>query len=116
MPWPEVRRQSLMARLGDRVHHTVGTDCDDPVDLFQRDLDRTESPGPIGRDRFDDVADESPILRSAGGKARRLVAAPHDTVGGPLDILDLVAVGDRLVAGEVKYPRTFSPEGRGDRK
>ena len=46
----------------------------------------------IGLDRLDDVADKGAVLRPARREARRLVAAPHDAVGGVLDVGDLVAV------------------------
>jgi len=50
---------------------------------------------------LDDVAGKAAVLRAARGKAGRLVAAPDDDVGGGLDVLDAVAVGKVLVAGEV---------------
>ena len=54
--------------------------------------------------------------RSCGRKARRHVAAPHDAVGGVLDLLDLVAVLDELVAGEIEHPGAAGAEFRADRE
>jgi len=40
----------------------------------------------IHLDRFDDIADKGEILPAAESKARSLVAAPRDAIGGVLDI------------------------------
>ena len=105
-----------MARLGDGGHHAVGADGDDAVDRRQRDHDRPECAAAIGLDRLDNVADKGAVLRPVRRKARRLVAAPHDAVGGVLDLLDFVAVLYELVAGEIEHPRAARAERRADRE
>ncbi len=91
------------ARPRDRRHHAVGADRDHAIDLAERDRRLAERARAIGIDRRHDVADESPVLRTLGAKAGRLVAAPDDDVGRALDLLDLVAVDDALVAGEIDH-------------
>src|SRR6266852_8778261 len=116
VPRAEIALKGGAARLGDRGHHPVGADCDDAVDLRQRDLDRAQGALAISLDPRDDVADKGAVLRAAGRETRRLVAAPHDAVGGALDIGDPVAVLELLVAGEIKDARALGPKRRADRK
>src|SRR6266851_1115860 len=116
VPRAEIVLKGGAARLGDRGHHPVGADCDDAVDLRQRDLDRPQGALAIGLDRRDYVADKRAVLLPPRRKARRLVAAPHDAVGGALDICDPVAVLELLVAGEIEDARALGPERRADRE
>src|SRR6478752_7052880 len=104
--------EASAAGLGHRRHHAVRADRDDAVDLAERKLDRPERAGTIGLDRLHDIADKPHVLRSAWRETGRLVAAPHDAVGGALNIGYLVAVFDLLVAGEVEDARALGPERR----
>ena len=61
-------------------------------------------------------SEKGAVLRPAGHKARRLVAAPRDAIGGVLDLIDLVAVLHQLVAGEIQHPRAAGAERRADRE
>ena len=104
MTRPEIVLQARPACLGHSVHHAVGADRDDPVDGIERDLDRTERARPVGLDPLHDIADKGKVLRTPGCEAGWLVAAPDDLVGGALDVFDPVAVGNGLVASDVKHP------------
>ncbi len=53
----------------------------------------------------DDVADEAAVLRPARREAGRFVAAPDHHVGGGFDLVELVAIDELLVAGEVEHAR-----------
>jgi hypothetical protein len=55
--------QNAIPRFRHRVHHAVGTDRDNAIDLVKRDRQRAELTGAIGRDRFDDIGDNGSILR-----------------------------------------------------
>ena len=85
---PEILLEAHAARLGDRVHHAVGADREDPVDGIERDLDRTERARTVGLDSLDDIADKGKVLPAPRGEARRLVAAPDDLISGALDVGD----------------------------
>ncbi len=87
-----------------RRHHAVGADGDDAV--------RCRTAGSAARRAAPARRPAWPATmlptkaRSCGAsrrEARRLVAAPDDDVGGGLDLVDLVAVDDLLVAGEVEH-------------
>ena len=99
---------SMPSRVLDRRHHAVGADRDHAVDLAERDRHVPERARAVGVERRDDVADEGLVARAVGAEARRLVAAPHDDVGGALDLLDLVAVDRALVAGEIDRRLPFA--------
>src|SRR5580704_3154838 len=106
----EIALQPRLARLGDSGHHSVRADRDDAVNRRERDLNQSQRAPAIGLDRLDDVADKGEVLRAARCKPRRLVAAPHDAVGGVLDLLDLVAVLHELVASEIEDARAARTE------
>src|SRR5215471_13079966 len=114
MPWPEVALQCGPTSFGDSAHHPVGTNGDNTVDLGQRDPHLAKCTRAVRLDRLYDIADEGFVVCSAWREARCLVAAPDDAVGGALDIGDLVAILDRLVAGEIQYAGAFGPERRAD--
>ena len=96
---PEKVLQARPARLGDG-----GADRNDSVDLLQRNVSRPERARAVGLDRLWHIPDKGAVLRAAWGEARRLVGAPDDLVGGTLDVFDPVAVGNGLVASDVKHP------------
>src|SRR5262249_7660606 len=98
----EIALDARLARLGDGGHHAGGAALADGAARRQWERDRPQRAPAIGLDRLDDVADKSEVLRPARKKARRLVAAPHDAVGGVLDLLDLVSVLQEFVAGEIE--------------
>ncbi len=56
------------------------------------------------------------VLRPVGGEARALVAGPDHHVGGRLDLLDLVAVLQLLVAGEIDDLRARRLQRAADRE
>ena len=116
MPGLEVLRQHALARVLDRRHHAVRADRDHAVDLAERDRHVPERARAVGVERRDDVADEGLVARAVGAEARRLVAAPHDDVGGALDLLDLVAVDRALVAGEIDHAAAVRPQRLPDRE
>jgi hypothetical protein len=101
----EVLLQDAVAGLGDGGHHAVGADGDDAIGARERDRLLAEGAGGVGLHALDEVADEGAVLRAAGGEAGGLVAAPDDDVGGGLDVLDAVAVGEVPIAGEVGHLR-----------
>ena len=68
----------------------------------------------MGGHRLHDVADEGLVAGARRREAGRLVAAPHDLVGGGFDLGHLVAVGDLLVAGEVEHARSGRAQRRAD--
>ena len=106
-----------MPRRGDRRHHAVGADGDDAVGVVQADRRVAELAVAIGRASPRRCCRRS--LRSCGRvrrEARRLVAAPHDDIGGALDLGDLVAVGDLLVAGEIQHLRAGRAQRLADRE
>src|SRR5262249_38405990 len=103
VPGLEMRREHSLPRLGDRPHHAVRADRDAAIDLAERDRRVPDRPRSVGVERRDDVADEGFVLRPRGAKARGLVAAPHDDVGRPLDLFDLVTVDRALVAGKIEH-------------
>ena len=100
----EVRREHAVARARHRGHHAVGADGDRCGRHPAADRLRAEaalaharaSPRRCCRRR------SCPAAR-VGREARRLVAAPHDLVRRRLDLGDLVAVDQLLVAGEVEH-------------
>src|SRR5712691_2688918 len=82
----EIAFEGGAAGFGDRRHHAVGADRDDAVDFAERDRGGPEGALAIGLDRGDDVADKGAVLFPARRETGRLVAAPHDAIGGALDI------------------------------
>lgn len=70
----------------------------------------------VGIHGLHDIADEGAVLRAAGFESRLFVAAPDDDVGGVFDFLDLVAIDDLLVAGEIEHLRAGGAEGLPDRE
>src|SRR5439155_12520726 len=92
VPRAEIALEGGAARLGDRRHHAVGANRDDAVDLAEGDRGGPQGAFAIGLDRGDDVADKGAVLLPPRRETGRLVAAPHDAVGGALDVGDTVAV------------------------
>ena len=70
----------------------------------------------VRRDRLDNVPDEGLVLHAARRETGSLVAAPDHDVGGLLDLLDLVAVDDLLIAGEIDGARSLRAQLLADRK
>ncbi len=116
--WPGLRCCARMPvpRARHRRHHAVGADRDHAVDVAERDRRIAERARSVGVERRHDIADEGAVLRPLGAEARRLVAAPHDDVGGALDLLDLVAVDHALVAGEIDHPAAVRAQRLADRE
>ena len=103
-----------MPRGAHGRHHPVGTDDDHVLRIRKRHRLVAQRPRAIGRHGLHDVANEGLVLRPRGREARRFVAAPHDHVRGALDLLHLVAIAQRLVAGEVDHLRSRGARSRPD--
>src|SRR6185312_9871944 len=105
MRWQKIRRQHIVAGGCDRRHHLVRADGDDAVAGVEGNRLVAKPPARVSAHRLDDVADERAILRTRRREARPFVAAPDHGIGGGLDVIDLVAIDDAPVTGEIEYFR-----------
>ena len=92
----------VVTRAGDRRHHPVGADGDDPPHVGERHRRFAERTRCICNHRLDHVPREGAVLRAARLRGfRALVDRPHHDVGRGLDLVALEDVLRVAVAGEV---------------
>ena len=76
-----------MTRLANAVHHPVGADGDDAVDVFQIDGLVAEPAFGIGDHRLDDIAAKMRVLRPLRLDLVAKIRRPNDLVGRVFDLL-----------------------------
>ena len=90
-----------MTGLADAVHHPVGADGDDAVNIFQIDGLLAQTSFGIGDHRLNDIAAKMRVLRPVGSDLVAKVGRPDDLVSRVFDLFAFEEVGTVLVPGKI---------------
>src|SRR5258706_8677894 len=99
------RPESIAPGAGNRRHHAVRADGDEPIAAGKLDGLWPKRAARIGDHGLHDVAHVAPVLRPPGDKTRRFFAAPYDDVGRSLDLGDLLEIDRLPIVGKVQNAR-----------
>ena len=112
----QIGRENAVAGAGDRGHHAVRADGDEPLSLGERDRRFPEGSRRVRHHRLDDVAHEGEVLRSTGCDRLPQIDRPDHLIGRVFDRLLHEDVFFAAVAGEIDHHRTLIAQGFADRE